>query len=273
MTPIVLEAPATVTLSEGQTERAARLLVVGEYPKKKLTVTEADLDALVANFSDPVPVKVEHMDTPLDPLGLVQRVWRDGAALMGQVTFPASMAAFLSERGAAKLSVGLLKEPIWKLLETSLTLTPHVPEATLLSDGERAELVELRGQVRAQSVEAQITRLKAQGRVIPATESLARVLLSADDGGALVTLSDGKSQSFSEAFHTFLQMQPPLVRLGEIATVLNAGASGAAGSEMEPEFSAEETELLRRLGVEPDDVKTTMRKDRMDMKKGENARG
>ena len=99
-------------------------------------MTEADIDALVANFSEPVPVKVEHIDSPLDPLGHVQRLWRDGAQLMGRVSFPAAMAAFLSPAGGGEAVGGALKEPAWKLLETSLTLRrPHVAECGLMRCG------------------------------------------------------------------------------------------------------------------------------------------
>jgi hypothetical protein len=271
---IFLDAPAAVNLSDGVMERDARLLVVGTYPAKNLTVTEADLDALVTNFSGPVPVKVEHIDSPLDPLGVVERVWRVGSELFGRVKFPASMGTFLSERGAAKLSVGLLKEPVWKLLEASLTLTPHVPSATLLSDTERGELVTLRSAVRRQTVDAQIVELKLSGRVIPATEALARVLLSSEES-AVVTLSDGGAAvSVPQAFYQFLKSQPPLVRLSELAvgtkkTTFSGGASGAAGStmmddeeDMEP-MSDDEEEMCRRMGVKPEDVQKTMKADRM----------
>jgi hypothetical protein len=269
---ICLDAPSVIVFSDGVMERDARLLVAGDYPGKNLKVTEADLDALVANFSGPVPVKVEHIDSPLDPLGLVERVWRDGAELRGRIKFPAEMAAFLSKRDAHKLSVGLLKEPQWKLLEASLTLTPHVPTATLLSDGEKVELVHLRQQVRKQTVDAQIAELKASGKVIPATEALARVLLSAEEA-AVVTLSDGVAQPVAATFRLFLDAQPPLIRLGEIApgqagaTTLSAGASGAAASAADPEFSDEETEVLRRLGVEPAEVAKTMAADRQKARK------
>lgn len=264
MPPIVMDAPAPVLFSDGQMERDARLLVAGEYPGKKLKVTEADLDSLVANFSGPVPVKVEHIDSPLDPLGLVERVWREGQELRGRIKFPAEMAAFLSKRDAHKLSVGLLKEPQWKLLEASLTLTPHVPTATLLSDGERGELVQIRQQLRQQTVDAQIVQLKAQGRVVPATEGLARTLLAADDG-AVVTLSDGSVSAISDTFYQFLQAQPPLVSFSEMARAQAGvtlsgvpGASGAAASE----FTDEEQEVMRRLGVSPEDVSKTMASDR-----------
>lgn len=268
---VTIDAPMTITFSDGQMEREARLLVAGDYPDKNLKVTEADLDALVANFSGPVPVKVEHIDSPLDPLGLVERVWRAGGELMGRIKFPAEIAAFLSKRDAHKLSVGLLKEPQWRLLEASLTLTPHVPTATLLSDPAAAELVQLRQQVRRQQVDAQIAALKAAGRVLPATEALARVLLSADDA-AVVTLSDGRAASVSATFSAFLQAQPPLVRFGEAApgqpsSVTLSGVPGALGAAAS-EFTDEEQALLRRLGVTPEDVRRTLHADKSKLEKG-----
>jgi len=282
MTPIVLDAPEAVAFSEGVTEREgpvereARLLVAGDYPGKNLTVTEADLDALAANFSAPVPVKVEHVDSPLDPLGLVQEVWRQGrgkdAELRGRVSFPAEMAAFLARRGAGKLSVGLLGGPAWRLLEASLTLRPHVPTATLLSDGEQAELARLR----RERLDGQVAALKAAGRLAPAAEPLARALLAAP---AVVTLSDGgPAEGVGDVFRRFLEAQPPVIPFGERAhggRTTFSGAGGAAGAalagesdEDEPaEFTPEERELLRRLGVTPGDVAQTlraMRKERTD---------
>ena len=296
MEPILIETPETFTFSgvtPGEVvERDARLLVAGSYPAKKLEVTEADLDALVANFSEPVPVKVEHIDSPLDPLGHVQAVWRDGAQLLGRVRFPATMAAFLSARGAEKLSVGLLKEPAWKLLEASLTLRPHVASATLLSETAEAppapnnggagaepsareeavmaELVELR----AERLEGQIAGLKAAGRLVPAAEPLARALLTAP---AVVTLSEGKEpETLGQVFLRFLEAQPPVVQMGELAKanaggVTLGGAAGVAGADPDgdgsPEaFSEDEKEVLRRLGVEPAEVAKTMADERRQKK-------
>ena len=73
---VTMDAPAVLAFSETEMvhERDAKLLEVGAYPDKGLTVTEADLDGIVSRFSaDGAPIKVEHMDTPLDPLGRVQR--------------------------------------------------------------------------------------------------------------------------------------------------------------------------------------------------------
>jgi hypothetical protein len=268
-----LDADSLVNFSADTETREARLLVTGSYPEKNLTVTEADLDALVAHFSHPVPVKVEHIDSPLDPLGIVESVRRQGSELLGTLRFPKTIAAFLSSRGAAKLSVGLLKQPKWQLLEASLTLSPHVPSATLLSansllsdpGGDKSELVQLRQeadfirqQLRQQTIDQQIRELKRAGKVIPASEAQARQLLAAD---AAVTLSDGSEASSAAVFYRFLQAQPAVIPLSERAKVrFSGGVSGAAAlaAEDEDEFSDDDLEVMKRLGVDPSDVRKTM---------------
>lgn len=270
MSAIYFETAGQVALSGNTQLREARLLVAGEYPAKNLSVTRRDIDSLVAHFSEPIPVKVEHIDSPLDPLGTVRRVWREGDCLMGAISFPESIATFLSERGARKLSVGLRKEPEWRLLEASLTLNPHVPNATLLSENPetqnlQAEIVRLSAELSQQRVDREIARLSQEGRIVPANEAIARELLAADDS-AVVTLSDGTNQPVSETFLRFLASTPPLVRFGELgrsargSTVLNGGASGAAASfeAEDDDFSDEDRELLSRLGVDPKDVRKTM---------------
>ena len=232
-----------LVFADGQTERDAVLLEVCDLPDKDLTLSEADLDGIVARFTPDCPVKVEHVDSPLDPLGWVKRVWRDGTRLMGRIAFPAGLADFIRERGAVKLSCGLSREPL-DLKEVSLVAKPRLAAATLLSDNERAELVRLRQQVLDQQVDAQITQLKAQGRLLPATESLARRLLSAPPEARIV-LSDGTGQTVAETFLAFLQAQPPRVILSELAP------SGPAASA-NPALTDAETAFYRdRLGLDP----------------------
>ena len=91
MKRISMDTPTVLSFSteEMSQERDALLLECGIYPDKGLSVTEADLDGIVARFStDGAPIKVEHMDTPLDPLGRVQRIWREGSTLMAKLLFP-----------------------------------------------------------------------------------------------------------------------------------------------------------------------------------------
>ena len=72
------------------------------------------------------------MDTPLDPLGRVQKIWRDGSVLMAKLLFPADMAGFLRRRGVQKLWVGLSREAVGlALAEVSLVLKPRVAAAAM----------------------------------------------------------------------------------------------------------------------------------------------
>ena len=255
MAEISMDAPAVLAFSETEMvhERDAKLLEVGAYPDKGLTVTEADLDGIVARFSgEGAPIKVEHMDTPLDPLGRVQKVWRDGNALMAKLLFPEDLAGFLRRRGVQKLSVGLSREKVGLgLAEVSLVLKPRVAAATMFSgDDKDAEIVRLKAELTAREVSAQIVALKAAGRVVPATETLARALLSVP-GETLITLSEGAAEPVASVFLQFLNAQPPVVHFGETAT-------GTAEAQ-EAALSSEEADWLRQnLGVDPDKVAALM---------------
>ena len=311
---ITLEAAEMLTFSEGETaasseaegrrsERTARLLEAGDYPDKGLHLTGEDLDGIVARFSGagsetfPVPVKVEHVDSPLDPLGHVKRVWRDGGALFGTLSFPDDLAAFLRRRGAAKLSVGLTRVPL-ALREVSLVLKPRVAGAVLMGEevpggpnpggpnpaassdpsrlgkgeekteeGEigrlRAELRRRDEQILMREVDAQVAAFKAQGRIVPASEAPARALLAAE-GEASVTLSEGP-ESIGRVFKRFLEAQPPAVTFGE--------ATATVGEEASVFTQDEHTFLSKRLGVDPDRVAALIRREQARTKTGQWASG
>ena len=257
-----LEASALVTFGAGEVteERPARLLEAGNYPDKGLRVTEADLDGIAARFPEAgVPVKVEHVDSPLDPLGQVRRVWRDGGALLGTLVFPADLAGFLRRRGAARLSVGLTREPL-TLSEVSLVLKPRVASATLMSGGEdavNAEIARLRAELSRREVEAQIEALKAQGRLVPASEGLARALLSVGSA-AMVTLAEGP-EPVADVFWRFLERQPPGVMFGERVPLVEEDA--------EDGFTHSEHTFLKQLGVRPAEVAVRVREERAQKEK------
>ena len=302
---VTLEAAEPLTFSEGEpvasseaegrrSERMARLLEAGDYPDKGLHLTEEDLDEIVARFSEAgsetfsVPVKVEHVDSPLDPLGHVKRLWRDGGALFGTLSFPDDLAAFLRRRGAAKLSVGLTRVPL-ALREVSLVLKPRVAGAVLMgeegtptprpspasgrgeseeeSEGEigrlRAELRRRDEQILMREVDAQVAAFKAQGRIVPASEAPARALLAAE-GEASVTLSEGP-ESIGRVFKRFLEAQPPAVTFGEAMAAVGEGASVFTHDE--------HTFLSKRLGVDPDRVAALIRMEQARTKTGQWASG
>jgi hypothetical protein len=283
---VTMDAPVAISFSDGEmsAERDALLLECGTYPDKGLVVTEDDLDGIVGRFSaDGAPVKVEHMDTPLDPLGRVQKVWRDGSVLMAKLLFPPDLASFLRRRGVQKLSVGLSREAVGlALAEVSLVLKPRVSAAamfgeptpgasadpSLLRKGEDVEkdreIARLSAALSAREVEGQIADLKASGRIVPATEGLARALLSVPQT-ALITLAEGETAlPVSEVFLNYLQAQPPVVEFRETAGM--GGAKGDAGArshhhaegDLHP-LTPDEEAFLRKLGLDPAAVRHMMR--------------
>lgn len=254
--PIVFEfdyAPDEMTV-----EKDAKIFEVGDYPDKEIQVTEADLDAMVENFAE-VPVKVEHTDSPLDPLGTVKRIWRQGRELFARLAFPRDLASFLERRGIKRLSVALFQDPL-RLAEVSLVLSPRVADAALfgqpnvehrtsnverriggevtdgMTDSEK-EIAELRFALRVKDVEAKLAELKAQGKIVPASEPQAREILLQGDGK--ITFGD-EEVSISRVFERFLEAQPKVVVFGELAP---------GGNLSETPLSAEEEELLAKLGI------------------------
>lgn len=268
---------------EMSVEKTARIFEAGQYPDRGITVTEADLDAIVRSFAE-CPVKIEHTDSPLDPLGTVKRIWRKGRELFATLAFPHDLASFLERRGIKRLSVGLLKEPL-RLTEVSLVLSPRVAGATMFRtdtvnrrrtqidadasepdpdlicvhqhssavdsrDGEEMngemstdekdrEIAELRFALRAKDVDARLAVLKSQGKVVPASEAVAREILM--QGDQMITFSDGEA-TVAEMFLRFLEAQPKVIEFGELTR-------GKAGTEARPLLSAEEEELLAKLGI------------------------
>jgi len=128
-------------------ERDAKLFEAGDYPDKKLTVTEDDLDTIIGNFAE-IPVKIEHIDTPFDgALGIVKAIWRKGKELFGRLVFSPEAWALAEKAGAKKLSVAISKDKT-HLAEVSLTTSPRVASAAvftfdagevggILSDGDK----------------------------------------------------------------------------------------------------------------------------------------
>ncbi len=114
--------------------RDAKLFEAAEYPDRSITFTEADLDAIVAGFRDPIPVRVQHGPSPWEGrLGRVVRVWRDGVDLLGRIEFPVAVWDFLCKMGTKALSVGF-DYRMRRLEEVSVVDRPRVLTARVYSD-------------------------------------------------------------------------------------------------------------------------------------------
>ena len=258
-------------------EKDAKIFEAGEYPDKEIAIGEDDLDVIVSNFTE-VPVKVEHTDSPLDPLGTVKRIWRRGKELFARLAFPSDLAAFLERRGIKKLSVALHKDPL-RLAEVSLVLSPRVPSAAMFGqkaetnggEGERekgsgnAPILPLthspirsHGEVvicemADQDKDARIRELQFALRAKDVEAKLGelkaqgKVVPAAEayareillQGDGKVTFGEGEV-TVAQLFECFLDAQPKVITFGELAPSVMGSASP---------LTAEEEELLAKLGV------------------------
>ncbi|MHB1001897.1 MAG: hypothetical protein ACYC27_21870 [Armatimonadota bacterium] len=247
-------------------ERDAKIFEAGDYPDKGITITEDDLDGIVERFTE-VPVKVEHTDSPLDPLGLVKRVWRTGRELFGRLAFPRDIAAFLERRNIKRLSVSLLRDPL-SLSEVSIVLCPRISTAEMFSSDESMgeyideevssmsedqdmlngsksarEIRELKFALKCKDVDAHLIALKAQGKIVPASEAFAKDILLYGDGK--VSFADDVT-TISELFERFLNAQPQVAVFGEMSAAHRGNSAGP--------LSSEDEDLLRKLGVSREQV-------------------
>ncbi len=251
-----------VKLTEEVVEREARLFTAGEYPDRGIEVTEEDLDRMVER-QRPVPIKIEHTDTPLE-LGIVTRIWRKGRDLFGRLAFTAPAWALVDACGAKKLSAAIKRDKS-ELTEVSLVRTPRVAGAVVFSadvvefqfdidEGEEdmseaksvefsKRIDELERQLRAREVDGQIDSLKRAGKLVPASEDLARALLSAGEAH-VVNFSDGSEKPVAGVFAEFLLSQPKVVEFSELAE----------GAKELSQMTDEEREFYAKLGVSPEAV-------------------
>lgn len=129
-----------------------------------------------------------------------------------------------------------------------------------------AEILRLSAALAAREVEGQVQTLKAQGRIVPATEPLARALLSVPQT-ALITLAEGEAAlPVSQVFLSYLQAQPPLVEFKETAGMGGAEAGARSHHHAEGDLhplTTDEEAFLRKLGLDPAAVRHMMRHGRL----------
>jgi len=111
--------------------RTGKLFTAGDYPDKQFSLTEEELTAAIEHFA-PVAANLQHRESLLDgKLGGLQKVWRQGKELFGEIQIP----AWLHE------TVG--SEPIKPSLEwdratkricgLAYVVSPRIADAALMS--------------------------------------------------------------------------------------------------------------------------------------------
>ena len=238
-------------------ERVAKLFSAGSYPDRGIEIDEGDLDRITESHA-PVPIKVEHTETPFQ-IGTLERIWRIGKDLFGKLVFSKAAWELIRESGARGLSVAIKRDKSG-LTEVSVVRQPRIADAVLFSDesvgfsfdidgGEEMSetkqvefserVSELEQQLKSREVDGRINSLKRAGKLAPAGEGLARVLLSAGDA-QVVTFADGTEKPVAETFLAFLEAQPKVIEFSELAH-----------SSSESEIPESEREVYAKLGVSP----------------------
>ena len=217
-------------------ERRAKLFEAGDYPDKGIAVSDDDLAALVEGFSAPVPVLIEHADSPLQ-LGFLTAVERAGRELHGTVSLSAEADALVRRSGARGLSLGLSPD-LRTIREVSLVRHPRVAGAGFFSAAEcvvfSGEILSdlsprppLRdeplgeGELRPHPTLPQgggipsetLSKLVREGRMVPAQVPFAEALLACD--GAVEF--SGDRRPLRELLLALLERQPPLALFGQTA--------------------------------------------------------
>jgi len=116
--------------SDGTVIRRGKVFESGDFPDKDVSFDEADLDRAVSTFA-PVDNDLEHASTILDGhLGRLEKVWRKGAELFGEVHLP----AWLDEAiGDEKIKVSLAFDRAKNIVGNGLVLRPRIADAAIMS--------------------------------------------------------------------------------------------------------------------------------------------
>jgi len=199
-------------------DRRAKLFEAGDYPDKGLTVSEDDLLRLQGSFGAPVPVLIEHADSPLQ-LGFLTAVEAHGHELFGTVALTKQANDLIEASGAHSLSLGL--DPgSERIEEVSLVSRPRVPSARLFH-GEvlsvepdwKTRFRELEGAVVRKGAESHVERLLQDGKIVPAQTEAALALLAS----CQTVTFDGRSVAVSGVALRLLESARPHGLFGQTA--------------------------------------------------------
>lgn len=227
-------------------DRRAKLFESGEYPDKGVSVTDAQLAVIASRFTEPVPVLIEHAESPLE-LGYLTHVEAVGNELFGTISLTAEANALAERSGARSLSIGLTGD-LGQIREVSLVRAPRVVDARLFSESpcfclpqcglepnfvnwrQRAE--ELERKMHDDWAKRQVQAFVASGRLTPAQAPIAEAIMRVSDRIEF----DGDSAHVAKLFVDLLELRPGLRLFGELAPNANAEAAAVALLPEEAEF-------------------------------------
>jgi hypothetical protein len=198
-------------------ERRAKLFEAGDYPDKGVTVTPEHLRALASGFSRPVPLLIEHAESPLE-MGCLKEVSCEGHELFGTVALTPEADSLVERSGARSLSLGLAPD-LSSIREVSLVRNPRVQsarlfggEVTFVGSVEPSDLASEWRRLDEAKAEREVDDLLRKGRLVPAQARFAKALLLSRD-----TIEfDGRSQPLRGLVLALLERQPKLNLFAEL---------------------------------------------------------
>jgi hypothetical protein len=228
-------------------DRKAKLFEAGEFPDKGIAISQEDLQLIATEFQSPVPVWIEHSDSPLE-LGYLTQVEAIGKELFGLIALTAEANALVEQSDAKSLSIGLSPD-LRTIREVSLVRSPRVASARIFGSGamfsgalvETADAKYWRERFESAVAEndAQSTRLKleeflAEGRMIPAEVEFASAIL-----GCCGTIEFGEGrQSVAQLLISMVERRLPHQHFSEFAR--------QTGNSTPPTMLPEEAEFYRK---------------------------
>lgn len=230
------QTPVEVGPPERWVQRRAKLFETGEYADKGVTITRGTLETLCRSFGGPVPIFIEHAESPLE-LGYLTHVEQEGDELFGTISLTPEADALVERSEAHGLSLGLSPE-LDTIREVSLVRHPRVSDARLFFVGTlepgpdwRRRYADLEATVLRERADQECQALLEAGKLTPAQVPFAAALLACDQS---VTF-DGATTPIGRLVRRFLDAQPPGLWRGEFAP---AQTHSAAANLMLPEEAA-----------------------------------
>lgn len=200
-------------------DREAKLFQAGDFPDKGVTVGRDMLDSLAGNFVLPVPVLIEHSESPLE-IGFLTDVRVEGSELFGTVALTEEANALIEQSDAKALSLGLNKE-LNAIQEVSLVRNPRIPDAKLYSGAARFSghllppigVADWRQRYFDAEADRRLDCLVQQGRLSPAQVPIAKEILAKNSGQKFHT----SDRDLSQMLFALLELQPQKPMFKELA--------------------------------------------------------
>ncbi|MEQ1823163.1 MAG: hypothetical protein ABL949_11680 [Fimbriimonadaceae bacterium] len=218
-----IQPPPYLQIETEWVDRRAKLFEAGDYPDKGVTATRETLVGLAKTFDLPVPILIEHAQTPLQ-IGYLTQVEVIGDELFGEIALSQEANALIDQSEAHSLSVGLDKE-LTEIREVSLVRTPRIATARIFSGVEfaqpwnaerdpwREKFLELEAKNRQTEAARKVSQLVKEGRLTPAQVPFAVALMETNDQVQF----DGQSLPVARLFEELLERQPKASWFGEVA--------------------------------------------------------